>query len=301
MTVPDAMREARRDHMGLAGLPPTPSSQPAASSEPSPAVVAPGGLLTGRSFAAVAFTWRATAPHRRQLLAAVGRRVAALGASGVDVTVISCSDSVPPGLLAGCRVARGQGGSEVMHRILAVLARRGVGPGLLLVVGSEFGAPGGNPGPDALLLVPDAGRATAVSVGPEPAGVPAGVVHAGGGCQGLLALLDEQVRRHARQRVPAVDEDPAWILRETEAGPLRRRVIESLFTLGAGGVATRGSAEEGAAGGQPMVLAAGCMTGRDQASTCCQARCGRAWPWSQPRLVTAGCWTCGPASWSAPS
>ena len=101
----------------------------------------------------------------------------------------------------------------------------------------------------------------AVSVGPEPDGVPAGVVHAGGGSRGLLALLDEQVRRHARQRVPAVDEDPAWILCETGAGPLRRRVTESLFTLGAGGVATRGSVEEAAPGAQPMVLAAGVYDG----------------------------------------
>jgi hypothetical protein len=62
---------------------------------------------------------------------------------------------------------------------------------------------------------------------------------------------------HARQRVPTVDEGPAWILCDTGAGPLRRRVIESLFTLGAGGVATRGSVEEAAPGAQPMVLAIG--------------------------------------------
>jgi trehalose/maltose hydrolase-like predicted phosphorylase len=216
---------------------------------------------TGRTFAAVAFAWRAAAPHRRQLMAAVGRRVAALRAAGADVTVISDDGIVPAEVLAGCRVARGAGGPEAMRGILAVLARRGVGPGLLLLVGSEFGAPGGEPGPDGLLLVPEAARVIAVSVGPEPGGVPAGVVHAGGGSRVLLALLDEQVRRHACQRVPAVDEDPAWILSETEAGPLRRRVTESLFTLGAGGVATRGSVEEAVPGGQPMVLAAGVYDG----------------------------------------
>jgi hypothetical protein len=143
-------------------------------------------------------------------------------------------------------------GPVAMRGILAVLARRGVGWGLLLVVGSEFGAPGGRPGPDALLLVPEGARMLAVSVGSEPDGVPAGVVHAGGGSRGLLALLDEQVRRHARQRVPAVDEDPEWILCETGARPLRRRVTESLFTLGAGGLATRGSVEEAAPGAQPI-------------------------------------------------
>ena len=221
----------------------------------------PGGAPTGRTCAAVAFTWKAAAPYRRQLVAAVGRRVAALRASGVDVTVISRVGSVPAELLSGFRMTRADAGPEAMRGILAVLSQRGVGPGLLLVVGSEFGAPGGNPGPDAVLLVPEATRVTAVSVGPEPDGVPACVVHAGGGARGLLALLDEQVRRHARQRVPAIDEDPEWTLSETGARPLFRRVTESLFTLGAAGVATRGSVEEAAAGAQPMVLAAGVYDG----------------------------------------
>jgi len=82
-----------------------------------------------------------------------------------------------------------------MRDILAVLVRRGGARGLLLVVGSEFGAPGGNPGTDALLLVPEAALLIAVSVRPEPRGVPTGVVHVGGGSRGLLALLDEQIRR----------------------------------------------------------------------------------------------------------
>jgi trehalose/maltose hydrolase-like predicted phosphorylase len=217
--------------------------------------------IPGRTFAAVAFAWKAAAPYRRGLVAAVGRRVAALRACGVDVIVIGRDGGVPAGLLAGCRVARGEGGAEVMRGLLAVAARRGVGPGLLLVVGSEFGGPGGRPGPDAVLLVPEAARAVVVSVGPEPDGVPAGVVHAGGGSGMLLGLLDEQVRRHVRQRVPAIDEDPAWIVCEAGAGPLRCRVTESLFTLGAGGLATRGSVEETVPGAQPMVLAAGVYAG----------------------------------------
>jgi trehalose/maltose hydrolase-like predicted phosphorylase len=217
--------------------------------------------IPGRTFAAVAFAWKAAAPYRRGLVAAVGSRVTALRACGVDVTVIGHDDVIPAELLAACRLARGEGGAEVMRGILAVAARRGVGPGLLLVVGTQFGGPGGEAGPDALLLVPEAARAVAVSVGPEPEGVPAGVVHAGGGSGMLLALLDEQVRRHVRQRVPTIDEDPAWIVCETGAGPLRRRVTESLFTLGAGGLATRGSVEETVPGAMPMVLAAGVYTG----------------------------------------
>jgi len=44
----------------------------------------------------VAIAWRAAALHRRRLVSAVGRRVAVLRASGVDVTVIS-RDGIVPG------------------------------------------------------------------------------------------------------------------------------------------------------------------------------------------------------------
>lgn len=80
---------------------------------------------TGRTFAAVAFTWKAAAPHRRQLMAAVGRRVAALRAASVDVIVIGHDGIVPAEPLAQCRPAPGRGGPEAMRGILAVLARRG--------------------------------------------------------------------------------------------------------------------------------------------------------------------------------
>lgn len=52
------------------------------------------------------------------------------------------------------------------------LRRRGIAPGLVLVVGDEMGSLGGEPGSDALMLVPGADRATVVSVGVEPEGVP---------------------------------------------------------------------------------------------------------------------------------
>jgi trehalose/maltose hydrolase-like predicted phosphorylase len=213
----------------------------------------------GRTFAAVAFTPRAAGPFRPRRVAALGRRVAALRASGVDVILLGSREAFPAGLRRDGRLTRaGPGG---MRGLLAALARRGVGPGLLLLVGSEFG--GG--GRDATLLVPEAARAAVVSVGTEPAGVPPGVVHAGGGYRRLAVLLDEQLRRHSRQRVPSIDEDPAWIV--CEGGPvlLRRRVAESLFTLGAGGVATRGSAEEAVPGARPLVLAAGVYEGTGSA------------------------------------
>lgn len=249
------------------------------------------GTLTGRTVAAVAFTWEAATAHRRGLAAAVCRRVTALRTFGVDVVVISQASAAPAdGLLRpqpqgagrlllslgqgsrllaagpdGLRPLRqpdqSTGTPDVMRGILAVLARQGIGPGLVLLVGSQFGGPSGAAGPDSLLLVPGAARMIAVSVGAEPYGVPAGVVHLGGGHRALLELLDEQARRHSCRRVPAVDEDPEWILYETGAGRLRRGVTESLFTLGAGGLATRGSVEEAALAAQPVVLAAGVYDG----------------------------------------
>ncbi|MFF5113755.1 glycosyl hydrolase family 65 protein [Streptosporangium sp. NPDC000509] len=62
-------------------------------------------------------------------------------------------------------------------------------------------------------------------------------------------------------RVPRVDDDPAWTIRETGTDPSRHRVTETLFTLGAGGFATRGSVEESAPGSVPLVLAEGIYTG----------------------------------------
>ena len=227
-----------------------------------PAMNGQARLPASRTFAAVAFTWEAAAPHGGRLLAALNRRVAALRAYGVDITVVCRSGAVPAAALPWCQLAEGDDRAEMMRDLLATLARRGVGPGLLLVVGSEFGAAGGTSGPDAPLLVPGAARAVVVSVGREVAGTPAGVAPAGGGGRTLLALLDEQIRRHDHQRVPAVDDDPAWIMPEPQTGPLYRRATEALFTLGAWGVATRGSREEAVPGAQPTVLAAGVYDGQ---------------------------------------
>ena len=60
-----------------------------------------------------------------------------------------------------------------------------------------------------------------------------------GDSEQVCRVLDEQLRRRARGRVPDLDADPAWTLRETGGDPLRHRVIESLFTVGAGGFVGR--------------------------------------------------------------
>jgi trehalose/maltose hydrolase-like predicted phosphorylase len=152
-------------------------------------------------------------------------------------------------------------GPDAIQGVLGLLAGRGVGPGLILLIGTEFGVLDGVAGSDSWLLGTETARVIAVSVGAEPGQVPAAVVQVGGGRPAFLALLDEQLRRRSRGRVAWVDEDPAWVLRETGIDPLRHRVTESLFTLGAGGLATRGSVEEARPGGVPAVLAAGVYDG----------------------------------------
>src|SRR5208282_3858217 len=84
---------------------------------------------------------------------------------------------------------------------------------------------------------------------------------AGRGLQAVLCLLDEQLRRCRKRRVPSVDEDSAWTVRVTGADRLSPRAEESLFTLGAAGFATRGSVEEPTGQSVPLTLAAGAYLG----------------------------------------
>ena len=149
------------------------------------------------------------------------------------------------------------GKADAMREVLTLLARRGVGPGLVLVVGGEFGAIGGTPGGDSLLAAPETQRVIVVSVGAGPGGLPSGVIPLGTGERGLLGLLDEQADRRRAGRVPGIDENPAWIIREDSADPLRRRVAETICSLGAAGLGTRGSVEESVAGATPLVVADG--------------------------------------------
>lgn len=151
---------------------------------------------------------------------------------------------------------------DAMSALLPQLADRGIGPGLMLVIGDEFGSVGGVPGSDSLLLRPDLlGRAAAVSVGTEPAGVPAGVEHRPGGPARFLRLLDEQLRRRADRRVPCIDVDPAWTLSFDDDNPVPARTRETLISLADGVVGVRGGAEPGD-GRTSLVLACGVYAGQ---------------------------------------
>lgn len=146
-----------------------------------------------------------------------------------------------------------------MEWCLTRFRQLGIGPGLVLIGGDEFGPLGDAPGSDSLMLVPEAARCTAVSVGAEPGGVPPGARRLGGGPARFLALLEAQLERRTAHRVPAVDRDPEWTLTIPTAGPCRR-VGESAGCLASGRIGVRATPDPGADGARPGVLVAGVYT-----------------------------------------
>ncbi|HUZ09654.1 MAG TPA: glycosyl hydrolase family 65 protein [Acidimicrobiales bacterium] len=136
------------------------------------------------------------------------------------------------------------------------LAERGVTGGLVLIGGDELGPSAGVAGGDSLMMVEALARATVVSVGVEPGGVPDGVVHLGGGPARLLQLLDAQLARRSDHRVPQIDPDPAWLL-PLPAGHGRERVAGSLGALANGRAGVRGTREEDGSGTSALFLVGG--------------------------------------------
>ncbi|HEX2894636.1 MAG TPA: glycosyl hydrolase family 65 protein [Marmoricola sp.] len=151
--------------------------------------------------------------------------------------------------------------ADSMRAVMRRLQEHGASADLVLVAGDEFGDLGGVPGSDSLLIAPETTGATFVSVGPEPAGVPAGVQHLGGGPATFIGLLDEQIERARAHRVPAVSRDAGWTVLEVGVDVARHAVSESLFTLTSGDVGMRGSVEEAPEYGRPLVVANGVYAG----------------------------------------
>jgi trehalose/maltose hydrolase-like predicted phosphorylase len=201
------------------------------------------------------------------LVAAVTARLRARGIGSISEVVDLAYDVAAAGGLQDARISSDAKHVEIgvtdkadsMRAILEEWAGLGVGPGLVLVAGDEFGPLGGVSGSDARMLV--APRMTVVSVGAEPAGVPDGVVHLGGGPARFLELLDEQLERRAKRRVPTIDPDPGWTVVESGSDPQRHRVTETLLGVGAGGFGTRGAVEEPRLAGRPLVVASGVYSG----------------------------------------
>lgn len=204
-----------------------------------------------------------------ELLAAVEERLRSAGLAGLPDAVELAEQAA---LEAGLQYARVSSDakhveigltdkSDAARWLIAELGRSGVGPGLVLLAGDEFGSLGGLPGSDSLMLVPEAQRATAVSVGAEPTGAPAGVLNLGGGPEQFLALLADQLERRRQGEVPDVDADPAWTLTVEGVDAQYERAHESLLTLADGRLGTRGAPLYGDPATEPGVFAAGVYAG----------------------------------------
>ncbi|MEX0817541.1 MAG: hypothetical protein WD027_08850, partial [Gaiellales bacterium] len=106
-----------------------------------------------------------------ELLAAVESRLHAAGLAGLEEAVDLASEAARAAGLPDPRVTSDAKHVEIgltdkadsARWLFQELGRRGIGPGLVLVVGDEFGPLGGLLGSDSLLLVPAASRSPAIS------------------------------------------------------------------------------------------------------------------------------------------
>jgi trehalose/maltose hydrolase-like predicted phosphorylase len=204
-----------------------------------------------------------------ELLAAVEQRLAAAGLRGLEEAVELAARAARGAGLPDPRVTSDAkhveigltDKSDAARWVFGELGRRGIAPGLVLVGGDEFGPLGGLQGSDSFLLVPQAARATAISVGAEPTGVPAGVVAVPGGPDRFLEILEDQLERRRRGDVPEVDADPDWTLTVEGVDPQLERVHESWLTLADGRLGTRGASLLAHDAATPGVFAAGVYEG----------------------------------------
>jgi len=153
------------------------------------------------------------------------------------------------------------GKGDAMHAVTrSLVLGRGRQPRDLLVLGDTFGAVADGRGTDAAMLIPELRRATFVSVGREPAGVPPQVLHAGGGPITFLDILHDQLTMReivAVRGFPEPTQDPAWRFEVKGFDPFREREVETWLTVANGETGTRGALEEGSAISTPATFVAG--------------------------------------------
>ncbi len=149
-----------------------------------------------------------------------------------------------------------------------LLRRLRIEPERVLIAGDEFGPMGGSPGSDDRMreALP---QAVTISVGIEPAGVPEGVVHLGGGPARFRAVLLDQVRSHRRLRqrstphrewiTAAIEppDEPGWRLDEVGYRPELEHEVESRTTVSNGFIGVRGSLEQPTPASHPGTYIAG--------------------------------------------
>ncbi|MGZ6896288.1 MAG: glycosyl hydrolase family 65 protein [Acidimicrobiia bacterium] len=152
--------------------------------------------------------------------------------------------------------------ADAAEWLITDFARRGIRPEEILVLGDEFGALGGLPGSDSLMLVQQSDGAVAASVGPEPTGVPTGVVPLGGGPARFATVLADQLERRARLDLPVPIAVPTWTVTVTgKPGQRDERDTEALLTIGDGRVGTNGAPVLASPHDEARVLVAGVYDG----------------------------------------
>ncbi len=202
-----------------------------------------------------------------ELLDAVTRRLRAAGLAGLRDVVAFGAEAARRAGLDHARIT-----SDVKHVEIGLtdksdsarwaahwLAERGITGGVVLIAGDEFGPLDGVSGSDSFLLVPELARAAVVSVGVEPAGVPAGVVHGAGGPLQFIGFLDAQLARRRDRRVPWIDNDPTWVVALPDT-PAMERAAEAIGTLANGWAGLRGIREEDGPGTMPLFVVNGIYT-----------------------------------------
>lgn len=154
--------------------------------------------------------------------------------------------------------------SDAMRWLLEEIVRpREIGIEEILIAGDEFGPIAGFEGSDARLLIPEIEGAMIVSVGPEPEGVPEGVIHLGGGPPLFNHLLEVvKVAEPGTDPLPRTlplkpTDSPTWSLVEEGFNLAREHEIEALFTISNGYLGTRGSLAEGSSLSAPATYIAG--------------------------------------------
>jgi trehalose/maltose hydrolase-like predicted phosphorylase len=246
--------------------------------EHTPVPPGPAGAVledaAARTFEAVLVEWEGTAVDGPDDAAAARTQIEALCAAGIHVVVVSGAPARALDAELGARpdgpgrlhlagddgaellaveatgpktVWRADSGEVTAPRAQVArwaarwLAGRGITGGLVLVVGAS----------PALLAEPfPRAMVAAVGVGQRRLSGPAEV----------RQLLDGQLVRRSKRRVPGIDPDPAWVVPLPD-DPALQHASESLGALANGWAGTRGAVEEDGSGTRPLFAVSGVYTG----------------------------------------
>ena len=156
----------------------------------------------------------------------------------------------------------------LMRRLVPM---RAIQPHEVLIAGDEFGPIAGFEGSDYRMVTRLAHGATMLSVGREPNGVPAGVVHVGGGPDEFVRLLDRQTELIERPPVTAVPQPPpeiapappgdGWRIVSDGYSQVGEASQDTLFALVNGYMGARGCSDEPSPGSSPGAYVAGLYDG----------------------------------------